>query len=253
MKENKVQVRDGAMHCRSSGEGVPLVLLHSIGLSGEMWRHVMAPLSKKYSVYAPDLMGHGDSGKPTLHYEISDYARSVVEFMDALGLSQAAVIGNSLGALVSVEMAACFADRVLRQVLVGCPASATAWERMQAFMRFAQRYDEQGNPLPLSMAEIAKRYQRADETIRDWHNGLRARSWCHEAQIAMALYDLAPRLAMVDCPTLIMYGSDDALRRTMPVLTKGIPQSQAALVKNGNHFLPFDTPELFLEAVTKFL
>ena len=86
MKETAVQTKDGKLFYRFEGQGEPLILLHSLGVSSESWRHVIEQLSRKFSVYAVDLMGHGNSDKPDKNYEIYQYAENVIELMNALGI-----------------------------------------------------------------------------------------------------------------------------------------------------------------------
>lgn len=72
----------------------------------------MRSVLERYSLFALDMMGHGNSEKPFRDYTIPDYARSVVNFMEARSISQAILIGNSIGAIIAAEVAANFPRRV---------------------------------------------------------------------------------------------------------------------------------------------
>jgi pimeloyl-ACP methyl ester carboxylesterase len=70
-------------------------------------------LSRNYRVYAPDLPGFGDSGKPrTADYTPAFFERFVAAFLDALGIERAAVVGNSLGGLIALRLALSDPERV---------------------------------------------------------------------------------------------------------------------------------------------
>ena len=117
MKEATVQLKDGKMFYKTEGQGEPLVLIHSIGLSSELWDGVSKALSEKFTVYNIDMIGHGNSDKPDMRYEIHHHAESIIEFMDKVGIKKANIIGSSIGALISIEMSSAFPDRVIKQVL----------------------------------------------------------------------------------------------------------------------------------------
>ncbi|MDI3330341.1 MAG: alpha/beta fold hydrolase [Micrococcus sp.] len=49
------------IHYLVAGSGRPLLLLHGVGESSAYWRGVLSRLADRYTVYAPDLPGYGDS------------------------------------------------------------------------------------------------------------------------------------------------------------------------------------------------
>ena len=255
MKEAMVPVKDGRLFYTLAGQGDPVILLHSLGSSSESWRQVIEPLARKFSVYAVDLMGHGNSDKPDKNYEIYDFAESMIQLMDGLGISQARVVGNSIGAMISLEMSVSFPQRVTKQVLVGCPAWETAWERLERLMFFAHRLDVEGNPKTMMMGDISQTYAHPTTEILEWVNHLRAKTgiWCQKAHIAITLWDIIPRLPMVNCPTLILFGDKDILRDKEHVLTQGIRGAKYALVEDAAHLPQIDAPEAFLKPVMEFL
>ncbi|MFC1974665.1 alpha/beta fold hydrolase [Chloroflexota bacterium] len=255
MKEGTVRLKDGGLFYISEGQGEPLVLLHSLGTSSESWHNVIEPLAKKFTVYAVDLMGHGNSGKPNMNYEIYHYAENVIELMDILGISTARVIGNSIGAMISLEMSVSFPQRVVKQVLVGCPASETAWEMMERLMLGALKYDAKGNPKPATMDDLSPFYVHITPETIEWINKLRAKAglWCKKAHIAIALWDIMPKLPKVSCPTLVVFGDKDPLREKEQVLLRGIRGVKYNLIENAGHVPHIDAPEAFLKPVLEFL
>ena len=256
MKEGTVSTRDGELFYRFGGQGEPLLLLHSLGVSSEAWRCVTEPLSSKFSLYAIDLMGHGDSDKPDKNYEIYDYAESIVEFMDVLGINQARVVGNSIGAMISVEMSASFPQRVVKQVLAGCPAWETAWQRMERLIFLSsQRYDAEGNLKPMTMDGLRLAYTHPTPELLEWVNNLQSKTgaWFKKGQIAVVNWDIMPKLSLVKCPTLVIFGDKDMLREQEHVLTRGIKGAQYALIEDAGHLPQIDAPEAFLKPVLEFL
>lgn len=238
----------------SQGEGTPLLLLHSLGVSSESWSKVIAPLAQNHAVYALDMLGHGDSDKPPRNYTIEDYAASIVAFLDKLGLARATLCGNSVGALIALETAAAFPARLDKLVLVGCPG----WDQWQCLERVtlsARNFDMEGNPLPLTMTDLATSYTRPTPELLTWANQQRAKAglWIKKTLIALALYDVTSRLALVRCPTLVLFGSQDTLREREKTLADGIKGAELAVVPDAGHLPQIDNPPGFLEAINRFL
>jgi pimeloyl-ACP methyl ester carboxylesterase len=103
---------------RRAGWGPVIVLIHGITGSSETWADVMEPLAEKYTVVAPDLLGHGASAKPRGDYSLGAYASGIRDLLGALGHDRATVVGHSLGGGVAMQMAYQFPERCERLVLV---------------------------------------------------------------------------------------------------------------------------------------
>src|ERR687889_2638390 len=108
-------------HCvsyRRAGWGPVVVLIHGITGSSATWEDVMEPLSERFTVVAPDLLGHGQSAKPRGDYSLGAYASGIRDLLGALGHDRATVVGHSLGGGVAMQMAYQFPERCERLVLV---------------------------------------------------------------------------------------------------------------------------------------
>jgi pimeloyl-ACP methyl ester carboxylesterase len=79
---------------------------------------VIGPLAEKYTVVAPDLLGHGQSAKPRGDYSLGAYASGIRDLLGAIGHDRATVVGHSLGGGVAMQMAYQFPERCERLVLV---------------------------------------------------------------------------------------------------------------------------------------
>jgi pimeloyl-ACP methyl ester carboxylesterase len=88
---------------RDEGAGEVLLLIHGIGGSSNNWRAIIPTLSKNYRVVAPDLLGHGQTDKPRGDYSLGAFAVWLRDFLDALGISRATIIGHSLGGGVAMQ------------------------------------------------------------------------------------------------------------------------------------------------------
>src|SRR5437899_1959678 len=103
---------------RRAGWGPVIVLIHGITGSSLTWEHVIEPLAERYTVVAPDLLGHGESAKPRGDYSLGAYASGVRDLLGALGHERASVVGHSLGGGVAMQFAYQFPERCERLVLV---------------------------------------------------------------------------------------------------------------------------------------
>jgi pimeloyl-ACP methyl ester carboxylesterase len=83
----------------------------------------MPALARNHLVIAPDLLGHGHSDKPRADYSVAAYANGVRDLLGVLGISQASIVGHSLGGAVAMQFAYQFPERTERLVLV-CPSAA---------------------------------------------------------------------------------------------------------------------------------
>ena len=103
---------------RCAGSGPAIVLVHGITSTSATWERVMPYLATRFTVIAPDLIGHGESAKPRGDYSLGAYASGVRDLMVTLGHDSATFVGHSLGGGVVMQLAYQFPERCERLVLV---------------------------------------------------------------------------------------------------------------------------------------
>ena len=119
-RQGEVTTNDGVgLRYREAGSGQPLVLVHGWSQAAALFRYQLDGLSDRYRVIAYDQRGHGESDKPAFGYRIARLAKDLHEFLVALDLRDAAVLGHSMGCSVLWAYWDLFgADRLAKLILV---------------------------------------------------------------------------------------------------------------------------------------
>ncbi|HRD50226.1 MAG TPA: alpha/beta hydrolase [Candidatus Contendobacter sp.] len=105
------------LHYTASGQGDPLLLLHSGGMSGAEWEPQIPRFARAFRVIVPDHLGHGRSPMVADRLTVADMGRAVLELLDELGLVRAHLVGSSLGGAVALWLTVHHPDRVSALVL----------------------------------------------------------------------------------------------------------------------------------------
>jgi pimeloyl-ACP methyl ester carboxylesterase len=100
------------------GTAPVLWMIHGIGDSSRTWDPVLPLLAERYTVVAPDLLGHGDSDKPRADYSVGGFANGMRDLMTVLGVERATIVGHSLGGGVAQQLTYQYPHLVERLVLV---------------------------------------------------------------------------------------------------------------------------------------
>jgi len=103
---------------RMMGSGPALLLLHGLGCDSSTWLPALPQLAERYTVIAPDLLGHGRSDKPRGDYSLGGYANGMRDLLTVLGIKRVTVVGHSFGGGVAMQFAYQFPERTERMVLV---------------------------------------------------------------------------------------------------------------------------------------
>jgi pimeloyl-ACP methyl ester carboxylesterase len=103
---------------RTTGSGPALLLLHGIANSSDTWARVAPLLSERFTLIAPDLLGHGESATPRGDYSLGAHASGARDVATALGHERVTVVGHSLGGGIAMQFAYQFPERTERLVLV---------------------------------------------------------------------------------------------------------------------------------------
>lgn len=235
--------------------GTPLLLVHGLGARGEDWAAMIPALRDKgFHVYALDLLGYGRSPRPDVDYSIALEEKTVVDFMQAVGVERADVGGWSMGGWIAMKLAIDHPERVDRLVVYDAagiyfpatftgslftPHDAAGLERLQAIL----------SPHPEALPGFV---QRAVITR------LRRNAWVIDRSVGAMetgrdLLDF--QLQRVTAPTLVVWGADDEL---IPVsvgeaIHRDIPGSAMLVVAGCGHLAPLECSAPVVSGTVGFL
>jgi pimeloyl-ACP methyl ester carboxylesterase len=260
MKRAFADIPEGQIHYRIEGNGYPVLLLHAATTSSLEYTKAIPYLSKTNYAIAMDFMGNGDSDQPPYPYQVEDHARTVVSFMDSLGIKKANVVGNHCGGKVALELAATWPERVNKLVLssigyyegegknINDPVKGLDFtSRVEIkpdgshLMEWWRRASLWGYPLEI-VEERALEYHKAGPRGEEIH-------WAGSA------YDpkTKTKLPQIKCPTLVLATTYDPWLVFAEAEKKLIPDSKITIIENG----PIDVnrlmPKEFAEAILNFL
>lgn len=213
-----VKTHLGYMHYRAAGAaGAEAILLQHINQqSSALYLELMAVLCPALRVVAMDYPSHGNSDHVEQQPTLGDYARCVTEVADALGIQKFSVLGEAVGAAVSIELAANHAQRVNKAVLVNCPYykdRSVANARHAPLKSGLRPEDASGFPLTRTIEFLLNNDPghapvQPTQSWMDRVNVSQIEAGRHRWQALDALhqYDITANLARITCPTLLLIG-----------------------------------------------
>jgi pimeloyl-ACP methyl ester carboxylesterase len=256
-----VTLPSGDLHYLESGRGTPLVLLHANPGDSRDFDAILPRLASDYRVLAPDWPGYGRSSRPAAGTTVNAgfFYKVFREFLDALALPPALLIGNSLGGNVAARRAI-EAPASVRGLVLVSPGGFTRHTAVtRAFCRlqgsgfalsprvFAGWYLEHRTPTVLAMLERAATSQAAAASLAVNRSVWRG--------FIDPEHDLRSRAASIGAPTLLVFGARDPVisaRRDGRLAAELIPRAKLVVMPSGH--APFaEMPEPFLAEVLPFL
>src|ERR1043166_2431657 len=106
---------------RVAGSGPAILLIHGIGDNSTTWATVQSKLAQRFTVIAPDLLGHGKSDKPRADYSVAASANApptaMGDLLGCLDIERGTVVGPSLGGGAAMQFAYQFPQLVDRLIL----------------------------------------------------------------------------------------------------------------------------------------
>jgi pimeloyl-ACP methyl ester carboxylesterase len=234
--------RAGAPACalsyQTAGQGPPLILLHGMTGSARSWRTCMRLLSRRFTVYAIDFHGFGDSRGGS--FALRHATRCVEEFMDHRGIGRASLLGHSMGAVVAAELAARSPDRVDRLVLVAPPLLGLRRPLLEHARQLLGGL--RAVPIAFLPALLSDLLRAGPATI--WR-----------AARDLLLLQADDIVAALRTPTLLVWGDRDTV---VPVrlgrrLAALLPSSELVVLPGASHAPMWDAPRSFVRLVVRYL
>jgi pimeloyl-ACP methyl ester carboxylesterase len=145
-----------------AGSGEPVIMLHGSGpgVSGMAnWQYNIGPLAEKFHVLAPDIVGFGGTERrDDVVYSLRTWTDHVWAFLDAHDIEKTAIVGNSLGGRIALQMATDRPERISRMVLMGSPGvGMSLTEGLQALRAYEPSHD--------AMRALLRNYFAVDPTL----------------------------------------------------------------------------------------
>jgi pimeloyl-ACP methyl ester carboxylesterase len=165
-----------------AGAGEPVVMLHGSGPGVSAmanWQHNIGALAQRFRVLAPDIVGFGATQRPDdVVYSLRTWTDQIWAFLDAHGIEKTAIVGNSLGGRIALQMATDCPDRITKMVLMGAPGvGMTLTDGLAALRAYEPSHD--------AMRDLLRNYFAVDPAmITDELVAIR-----YEASIADGAYE----------------------------------------------------------------
>jgi pimeloyl-ACP methyl ester carboxylesterase len=248
----------GQIHYATAGNGAPVLLLHQTPRSWDEYRDVLPIIGEKYRAIAMDTIGFGDSYKPKERGSMETYARGVIDFLNAMSIERASMVGHHTGGVVAVEVAATHPERVHKLVLSSTPyVDAADREARKSRPPIDEvEFKEDGAHL----TEIWRRRMsfypknRPDLITRLVIDTLKVGDRMEEGHRAVSVYKMEEKTARVKAPTLVLAGAKDPFSfPRMKPLSEAIKGSETAIIDEGMVPMVDQLPEEFARAVLAFL
>jgi pimeloyl-ACP methyl ester carboxylesterase len=275
MQLQTVRIHGHQVGYYAAGSGPALILVHGVASSSRTWRQVIPRLAERFTVVAPDLLGHGASAKLRGDYSLGAHASGIRDLMVALGIDRATLVGHSLGGGVAMQFAYQFPERIERLVLVG---SGGLGEEVSLLLRVLTLPGAE-YILPLGcrpefsraiargagwLGRIGVRPSALAEEIWNGYVSLGTKdsrnAFLHTLRSVVDV--TGQRVSAIDrlylareVPTLIVWGDRDPL---IPVAHgrrahRAIKGSVLKVYRDVGHFPHFDEPERFVDDLVDFI
>lgn len=256
----KIPSKDGTLiACWRNGQGPPLVLVHGTTADHSRWTPVLRALRERFSVYAVDRRGRGESGDAkeyAIEREFEDIAGVVDSIEEPVNL-----LGHSYGALCS--LGASLLTHNLRKLILYEPPIPVGIEiyspvTMNRIETLLDKGDRDG-AVTTFMLEIAKVRPQDLELLRSlpaWAARVAAAHTSLREMKASEAYRFRPeQFRRLSIPALLLVGGDSPmfLKRASEVLNRALPTSQIAVLLGQQHAAMDTGTQLFLGEVLRFL
>ena len=262
---------------RIAGSGPAILLIHGIGDNSTTWSSVQTQLAQRFTVIAPDLLGHGKSDKPRADYSVAAYANGMRDLLSVLGIDSVTVVGHSLGGGVAMQFAYQFPQLVERLILVGAGgvtkdvnialrvaslplgSEALAVLRLPMVLPALRLLGRLGAPV-LGSTGVSRDIPDMLRILADLPEPTASSAF---ARTLRAVVDWRGQVVtMLDrcyltqsVPVQLIWGSHDSVipMSHAEMAHAAMPGSQLEIFEGSGHFPFHDDPDRFVELVEKFI
>ncbi len=261
-KANFIKVNNSRLFYSLTGEGEPVVFLHSGFTDHRIWEYQMEAFARQYEVVSYDLKGYGQSDLPLGPFSNPEDLKALLE---ALDMKQVSLVGSSLGGGVAIDYALAYPERVKCLVLVGsglkdypCPddymtqiielSGIVQMQGIEAGIEHIITAPSWDYFFPSSNRPEAR--AKVVQAVRDSVSVFR---W--NPLWDCSINPAAERLGEIRCPALIVTGTRDSqyVLQIADYLQSGIKQATRIMMEDCCHLPYVEKPEEFNKIVMDFI
>jgi pimeloyl-ACP methyl ester carboxylesterase len=239
-------------------KGTPVVFLHGYTDSWHSFERVLSYVPESIHALAPSQRGYGDSDRPESTYLISELADDLTEFMDAVGIESAIIVGHSMGSMVAERFAIDHPQRTLALLLAGTNPSLKGNPVCEEFNVAVQELED---PIDRAFVQEFQESTLAQPVPADFLNLIVSESLKVPARIWKTAFtgfletDFARELSRIEAPTLIIYGDRDTFmtRADHEAVHSRIRGSRMTTYEGAGHAMHWEEPSRFAADLVAFV
>lgn len=252
----------GHIHWRACGSGPVVMVSHINQQSSAVMVELLQALGTTFRAVAIDYPSHGNSDHIDWQPAIEDYARCVVEVMDALKIERAFALGEAVGAATSIALGSRWPQRIDKAVLVNTPyfSDADTARNDIADIAKVRPSDVTGFPAPRTIEFLLENdpEHAPMKPSQSWMDRINTAQfeigrdrW--QAMGALAKFDTLAGLAALRCPVLMLYGEHFIYGRHRALLQSKCPQARVEIVPGGRFCMSWERADDIAGHVRSFV
>mgnify|MGYP006278154683 CR=1 FL=1 len=240
------------------GEGQPLILIHGLGVTHQMWKWQIEELKKDFKIIVYDIPGHGQSENKFEDNVYRGLADDLVGLMDHLDIEKAALCGLSLGGRVALATAVHHPDRVSKLMV------SSTFEQVKGLLERFQTWLGTKIIKSKSLKEIidmsADNFfpDSKDEEARELYKkeGMKVeKAAIDRLSEAANQVSYGEDIKKIDVPTLVFAGGHEKnmAKKISKRIADAIPKAKVEIIPDVGHVWNMQKPQLFNQKVREFI
>lgn len=242
----KAKINGIQMGYEVSGEaGLPIVLIHGLGLNRSIWKELVNEHLHGYHVILPDVRGHGESQATAGVYSMTGLAEDMVALLDFLNIEKAIICGHSMGGYIALAFAQKFPERLAGLGLITTHAAAdSAAKRADRYQMVEDVRKEGARVLAES---LAPRLTEDEAIMQQTHQILLKTDPVGIMGVSQGMAERPARVDLlpeIDVPALVVAGREDQIIDidTARKMAESLPHGKFMLIEGAGHMPMIEAP-----------
>jgi len=255
-----VDTNHGQIYYWTAGQGIPILLIHQSSSSSEEYAGMVPYLADQYQIISYDWSGHGNSDDPDFELGVEEYTENALAVLNHLNIENCHVLGHHGGALLAMNLAYLYPNRIQKVMLSGT-SGLKEKEESEAFKKNlpSARKDILGKD-GASILAAWNRYvnylpdAEPNEILRPFLNSIMTRIRPFDAHHGVLNWDRTPALeSLKEKSVLLLQGSLDKFVSKQETLLQILPKAERVVIERGGPFNFYDKCKESADVIRNFL